>query len=234
MLYREALALGLDKDDTIIKRRMAQKMQFLAEDVAAAREPTYRANSGLVPAAFRPVRHARALQLPPPVFLPRSPREGCTRRRRPRPRKTRGPARELEAGGSAGRSLHVPGLLPRPVDRIPGQGIRSRSSPWRSSKLAPGSWQGPVESGLGWHLVFVDDVIPGRVPEFEEVDPGGEDRLAGRAESAGLGQGLQGNARQVHRAAARAARRRRRLRRGAARRPAPPKPLHAPADVAPT
>ena len=40
VLYREALVMGLDKDDTIVKRRMAQKMQFLAEDVAAAREPT--------------------------------------------------------------------------------------------------------------------------------------------------------------------------------------------------
>ena len=39
ILYREALAMGLDKDDTIVKRRMAQKLQFLAEDVAAAREP---------------------------------------------------------------------------------------------------------------------------------------------------------------------------------------------------
>src|SRR5271157_942066 len=40
VLYREALAMGLDKDDTIVKRRMAQKMQFLAEDVAAAHEPS--------------------------------------------------------------------------------------------------------------------------------------------------------------------------------------------------
>ena len=39
ILYREALAMGLDKDDTIVKRRMAQKLQFLAEDMAAAREP---------------------------------------------------------------------------------------------------------------------------------------------------------------------------------------------------
>src|SRR6266478_3654260 len=39
VLYREALAMGLDKDDEIVKRRMAQKMQFLAED-AAQREPT--------------------------------------------------------------------------------------------------------------------------------------------------------------------------------------------------
>ena len=40
VLYREALAMGLDKEDTIVKRRMAQKMQFLAEDVAAAHEPS--------------------------------------------------------------------------------------------------------------------------------------------------------------------------------------------------
>src|SRR5512135_470946 len=40
VLYREALAKGLDKNDEIVKRRLALKMQFLAEDVAAAREPT--------------------------------------------------------------------------------------------------------------------------------------------------------------------------------------------------
>jgi peptidyl-prolyl cis-trans isomerase C len=38
VLYR-ALAMGLEKDDTIVKRRMVQKLQFLAEDVATAHEP---------------------------------------------------------------------------------------------------------------------------------------------------------------------------------------------------
>ena len=37
-------------------------------------------------------------------------------------------------------------------------------------KLRPGEWNGPVESGLGWHLVWVDSITPGRTPEFEEVD----------------------------------------------------------------
>jgi len=37
-------------------------------------------------------------------------------------------------------------------------------------KLPSGSWQGPIESGFGWHLVFVDTVIPGRVPDFEEIE----------------------------------------------------------------
>src|SRR5262249_32171405 len=40
------------------------------------------------------------------------------------------------------------------------------------AKLAPGSWQGPIESAFGWHLVFLDTVTPGRVPAFEEIEPG--------------------------------------------------------------
>jgi parvulin-like peptidyl-prolyl isomerase len=39
-----------------------------------------------------------------------------------------------------------------------------------AAKLKPGSWQGPIKSGYGWHLVFVDTVIPGRVPAFEEIE----------------------------------------------------------------
>ena len=38
-------------------------------------------------------------------------------------------------------------------------------------KLKPGSWHGPIESGYGWHLVFVDTVISGRIPAFEEMEP---------------------------------------------------------------
>ena len=39
VLSREAVALGLDKEDTIIKRRLAQKMEFVMEDVSALRGP---------------------------------------------------------------------------------------------------------------------------------------------------------------------------------------------------
>jgi parvulin-like peptidyl-prolyl isomerase len=38
------------------------------------------------------------------------------------------------------------------------------------AKLAPGQWSGPIESGLGWHLIYVDTLIPGRVPAFEEIE----------------------------------------------------------------
>jgi hypothetical protein len=37
-------------------------------------------------------------------------------------------------------------------------------------ELELGAWSGPVESGLGWHLVWVESITPRRVPEFEEVE----------------------------------------------------------------
>ncbi|MDH3882045.1 MAG: hypothetical protein OES64_10875, partial [Desulfobacteraceae bacterium] len=37
--YREALALGLDQDDTIIRRRLMQKMEFLSNDLAELDQP---------------------------------------------------------------------------------------------------------------------------------------------------------------------------------------------------
>ncbi|MEW6269494.1 MAG: hypothetical protein AB1689_09390, partial [Thermodesulfobacteriota bacterium] len=40
ILFREAVALGLDRNDTIVKRRMVQKMEFLAEDLSDLSEPT--------------------------------------------------------------------------------------------------------------------------------------------------------------------------------------------------
>lgn len=40
VLYREALTMGLEQDDTIVKRRLAQKLEFLTEDIAAIRDPT--------------------------------------------------------------------------------------------------------------------------------------------------------------------------------------------------
>jgi hypothetical protein len=39
ILYREALALGFDRDDTIVRRRMRQKLEFLSEDIAPVADP---------------------------------------------------------------------------------------------------------------------------------------------------------------------------------------------------
>ena len=171
ILYREAFAMGLDKDDTIVKRRMAQKLRFLAEDVAAAHEPTtaelkswYEKNNAKFAQPSRlSFRHL--------YFSPD--------RRGQRARDDAAKALAKLAGQPAGcearrfacRSVHVPGLLPRPRAGLPRQGVRAAVRAGGCRNCAPGSWQGPIESGFGWHLVFVDSVIPGRVPAFEEIEP---------------------------------------------------------------
>ena len=37
-------------------------------------------------------------------------------------------------------------------------------------QLKPGTWQGPIRSGYGWHLVLVEASEPGRLPGFEEIE----------------------------------------------------------------
>jgi parvulin-like peptidyl-prolyl isomerase len=166
ILYREALALGLDKDDTIIKRRMAQKMQFLTEDIAASHEPTtaelktwYEKNTSLFAMPGRvSFRHL--------YFSPD--------RRGARARDDAIKALARLAGQPEDSKLADPFMFQDYYrERSPEQ-LGKEFGPrfaLEVAKLPPGSWQGPIESGLGWHLVFVDTLIPGRVPAFEEIEP---------------------------------------------------------------
>ncbi len=111
VLYREALAMGLDKGDTIVKRRMAQKMQFLAEDVASAHEPTtaelkawYENNTDKFALPSRiSFRHL--------YFSPRSSRSARARRRGECSGEDRRTAGRFKASRFSSRSIHVPGLL---------------------------------------------------------------------------------------------------------------------------
>ena len=169
VLYREALAMGLDKDDTIVKRRMAQKLQFLAEDVAAAREPDtvelqawYANNSNqfLLPArvAFRQL-----------YFSPD--------RRGQRTRDDAVHALTTLAGQPAdtqlAASLNDPFMLRDYYGDASAEQLAKEFGPAFAQaifRVQPGSWQGPIESGYGWHLVFVDSLIPSRAPDFAEIE----------------------------------------------------------------
>src|SRR5262245_6487151 len=171
ILYREALAMGLDRDDEIVKRRMAQKMQFLAEDVAAAREPTsaelkswYEKNRASF--AQPPRLSFRHLYFSPDRRGDRARDDACA-----------GQALAKVAGQP--EDAKIAGSLADPFmfqdyyrDRAP-EFLGKEFGPQFAlavAKLPPGSWQGPLESGFGWHLVFVDTVIPCRAPTFEEIE----------------------------------------------------------------
>ncbi|HEY6241357.1 MAG TPA: peptidylprolyl isomerase [Burkholderiales bacterium] len=170
VLYREGLAMGLDRDDTIVKRRMAQKMRFLAEDVAGASPPTtaeLKAWYEKHPDTFaQPAR----LSFRHVYFSP--DRRGG--------RAHADAVQALTRLGGQPEDSKVAASLADPfmlqdyyADRTPEQLAKEFGPAFAQavSGLAPGSWQGPVESGYGWHLVFVHSVIPGRVPAFEEIEP---------------------------------------------------------------
>lgn len=169
ILYREALALGIEKDDTIVKRRMAQKMQFLAEDVAAAHEPSreelgtwYEANRDQF--ALPPRLGFRHLYFSPD-------RRGAHAREDASAALTR-LAGQPEDSNIAAALVDTFMFQEYYRDRAP-EFLGKEFGPGFALaviKLPPGSWQGPVESGFGWHLVFIDTLIPGRVPAFEEVE----------------------------------------------------------------
>jgi len=170
ILYREALAMGLDKDDEIVKRRMAQKMQFLAEDVAAAREPT----TAELKSWFE--KHSVMFGLPPRLsfrHLYFSPdRRGV--RAREDAAKALGKLAGQPEDAKTAAALADPFMFQDYYrDRAPEYLSKEFGSQFATdvTQLAPGAWRGPVESGFGWHLVFVDTVVPGRVPAFEEIEP---------------------------------------------------------------
>ena len=170
VLYREGLAMGLDKDDTIVKRRMAQKVQFLAEDVAAAAEPTT--------ADLRAWYEKRRDTFSQPARL--SFRHVYFSPDRRGPRAHADAVQALARLGGQPEDAKAAASLADPfmfqdyyADRTPEQLAKDFGPAFAQavSRLSPGAWQGPIESGYGWHLVFVHSVIPGRVPAFEEIEP---------------------------------------------------------------
>ena len=168
VLYREGLVMGLDKGDTIVKRRMAQKVQFLAEDVATAHEPStpelkawFEKNTDkfALPSRYS-FRHV--------YFSPDKRGTNAHDDAAKALSKIAGQSEDSPLIASADRFMFQDYY----GDRTP-SAIAIEFGPQFAvalEKLKPGSWQGPIESGYGWHVVFVDTVIPGRIPAFDEVE----------------------------------------------------------------
>ena len=168
ILSREAVALGLDKDDEIIKRRLAQKMDFLAQDIAALQNP-----SDAELAAWY-AQNTDRFALPPRASFRHLyfsfDRPGARERAvTALDRMSSKPADAPEAAGVADPFMFQDYY----AERTPEQIAKEFGPPFAKAlfQLKHGAWAGPIQSGYGWHLVFVDAVEPSRVPAFEEVEP---------------------------------------------------------------
>lgn len=162
---REAMALGLDRDDTVIRRRLRQKLEFVTEDMSADPEPTdadLRAYLEAHADAFR----VEARFTFSHVYLDLARRGDDLVRDAAR---LLAQLRDAKADPSAlGDSF----LLERTfrsassseISKLFGEGFAASLG-----ALALGQWEGPVQSGYGLHLVLVRERTEGRVPDLSEI-----------------------------------------------------------------
>lgn len=168
VLYREALALGLDRGDEVIRRRMVQKLEFLTEDLASQLEPS-----------------DAALQ----TYF----QENRERYRFPERRSFRHFYFNLDERGEAGVSAAEAALAELRASPNAASRAREFGDPFMLSyeyranslqevtrefggrfaealfELEPGGWQGPVPSSYGLHLVIVTEVEESSLPDLDEV-----------------------------------------------------------------
>ncbi|MDH4180790.1 MAG: peptidylprolyl isomerase [Betaproteobacteria bacterium] len=170
ILYREALALGLDRDDAVIRRRLQQKVEFVSEEAAALAKPAEQDLAKYL------ADHADAFRIPPrvtfrQVFLDPRKRGGAldadARRLLDVLNGTRAPSDPSALGD--GLAL----LEPRYEDAPQADVARQFGQEFAADlvKQPQGRWSGPVASGYGAHLVRVDALVPGRLPTVDEVRP---------------------------------------------------------------
>jgi hypothetical protein len=165
--YREALALGLDKDDLIIRRRLRQKMEFVSQDLAAPAEPSNEALQAYLnahAATFATERRFSFRQ----VYL--NPKRRGVNLARDADRLLAG---LKQAGANANLApLGDPILLEHEFDNASAREVGNMFGEKFAAalgNLSPGQWQGPVESGYGVHVVFLAERTEGRLPPLEDV-----------------------------------------------------------------
>jgi len=167
VLASEATRLGLDVDDPVIRRRLRQKMEFVADDLAAPPDPTDADLNRFMtehPDLFRAEPRLTVRQ----VYLDAG-RRGDTLRL--------DAARLLEElnrpkTATDFRALGDATMLDAELVDVPlGDVVRQFGEDFarQVERLPTGKWQGPVTSAYGEHLVLVSERKPERMPELAEV-----------------------------------------------------------------
>jgi len=169
ILYREAIAMGLDKNDTIVRRRMEQKLQFITEDLLVIHPPSYE--------QLRNYFQQHKSQYLEPSRYSFMHIYFDSNRRGPTLNSDLINTRQAlnEAESTAFGTLNQLGdsiMLDRAFNRVTPTQIERIFGPefaQQLSDLSVGLWQGPVPSGYGTHLVYLNAVIPGGLPDLCEV-----------------------------------------------------------------
>jgi len=163
-LYRRALELGLDQTDTVVRRRLIQRMRFLVEDTTPVPEPEDAALRAWI------ADHAANYAEPPHLsfehrFFSRGKRGAHLAR------DAEAAAEELMASPDASieadsfpRGELVDDQTPASIARAFGTAFADRIL-----ELPVGHWSGPIESSYGLHVVRLTVRVEGEPPSLEAV-----------------------------------------------------------------
>ena len=168
ILSREALAMGLDQNDTVIRRRLAQKLEFLSQDLLRPKPPS----EGELRAYFE--TNIERYQFPDLITLTHIFFDPDKRGDRTLEDAETVKAKliALKEPPQDARSFGDPFMLQSyyperseaEIAKLFGSGFAQPVF-----ELAPREWHGPILSGYGVHLVYVHDRRETDPPTFESV-----------------------------------------------------------------
>jgi hypothetical protein len=169
ILSREAVALGLDEGDTVVRRRLAQRMDFLFRDLSETAEPSDGELRDYLEANRGTYEIPGLVSFTHVYFNPeKRGDEGAAEAARTL-------AERLNADERAGEDpsgFGDPFLLPssykeQSLPKLGGEfGSRFAEAVWEQE---PRTWRGPVPSGYGWHAVYVQQRSEAELPDFAEL-----------------------------------------------------------------
>ena len=167
VMYRQALELGLDRDDAAVRRRMRQKLEFITDDIAALAEPTDKDLADYLeshPDGFRLDATFTFKQ----VYL------STEKRGESLDADIASLLATLRAAGDSadvtelGDSLMLEQVFTATPQHVVAR-LFGKDFAQGLLEVPVGKWEGPVRSGFGVHLVLISERVDGRVPSLEEV-----------------------------------------------------------------
>jgi len=168
LAYREGTAVGMDRDDAIIRRRIRQKMEFIAEDIGAMVEPTDDDLQEYLDAnpddfLIGPVFTFRQ------VFFSGDQRGSTVESDARDVLAQLSDSRDLDSTPLGDRVFFKPGYADEPIRDVASE--FGMDFAMALEEVEPGHWQGPIRSAYGLHLVFIDEKIDGGVPPLSVIRP---------------------------------------------------------------
>jgi PPIC-type PPIASE domain len=164
ILYREGLVLGLDRDDVVIKRRVRQKLEVMAEEQLAREVPSDAELSAYLSKNAARFTHPAVLSFEQILFANSASVAQVE--------KVVADARKALARGLNAKNLGKQSMLPQrqeqaSLDQVARDFGKAFAEQLMSAPL--NQWSGPVISGVGTHLVRVTERLPANLPPLEAV-----------------------------------------------------------------